>query len=59
MSIKKDRKGLGRGLSALMADIQPTETGPAQAAVAPRPAEQSVPVEQTFPKSRSAAPRVF
>jgi ParB family chromosome partitioning protein len=49
MSIKKDRKGLGRGLSALMADIQPTETGPAQAAVAPRPAEQSVPVERLFP----------
>jgi ParB family chromosome partitioning protein len=32
-----------------MADIQPTETGPAQAAVAPRPAEQSVPVERLFP----------
>jgi hypothetical protein len=30
MSMKKDRKGLGRGLSALMADIQPMETAAAR-----------------------------
>jgi ParB family chromosome partitioning protein len=37
MSMKKDRKGLGRGLSALMADIQPTETAAAADTAQGRP----------------------
>ncbi len=49
MAAKKDRKGLGRGLSALMADIQPTQNE-AQAITAPQKgADQNVPVEQLFP----------
>lgn len=49
MAAKKDRKGLGRGLSALMADIQPTQDE-AQAITAPQKgADQNVPVEQLFP----------
>jgi ParB family chromosome partitioning protein len=49
MSIKKDRKGLGRGLSALMADIQPAQAAPPGEAAPQRSAEQSIPVEQLFP----------
>ncbi len=49
MAAKKDRKGLGRGLSALMADIQPTQDE-AQAITAPQKgADQNIPVEQLFP----------
>ena len=46
MSMKKDRKGLGRGLSALMADIQPVESAASDDAARARPAEQRLPVEQ-------------
>jgi ParB family transcriptional regulator, chromosome partitioning protein len=44
---KRDRKGLGRGLSALMADIQPVETAVAEAP-APR-GERLIPVERIAP----------
>ncbi|MGP1358357.1 ParB/RepB/Spo0J family partition protein [Roseicyclus sp.] len=44
---KRDRKGLGRGLSALMADIQPMETVVADAP-APR-GERLIPVERIAP----------
>jgi len=40
---KKGRKGLGRGLSALMADVGPAETQPAQSARRP---DMMVPVER-------------
>ncbi len=50
MVVKKDRKGLGRGLTALMADIQPAEGAAAPAEPAPqRFADQNAPVEQLFP----------
>lgn len=44
----KDRKGLGRGLSALMADIQ---TGRSETAAAPVPlrAERAVPIDRIVP----------
>ena len=48
MAPKKDRKGLGRGLSALMADIQPTETDSAPDVEPRRTADQNVPVESLF-----------
>ena len=49
MVVKKDRKGLGRGLSALMADIQPSE-GATPAEAAPQGfADRNAPVEQLFP----------
>lgn len=41
-----DRRGLGRGLSALMADVN---LAPAQQAVAPARPDQMVPVEKLFP----------
>jgi ParB family chromosome partitioning protein len=49
MSMKKDRKGLGRGLSALMADIQPVESAASAEAERPRAADQTLPVEQLHP----------
>ena len=42
---KVERRGLGRGLSALMADV----ASDSPAAAAPRPAEQSVPIEKIVP----------
>ncbi len=42
---KAERRGLGRGLSALMADV----AADAPAAAAPRPAEQAVPIEKIVP----------
>jgi len=43
MAKKKDRKGLGRGLSALMADI---DSGPAaEAEKTPRPSDTVLPIE--------------
>lgn len=49
MSERKDRRGLGRGLSALMADIGPV-TDPADGVPAsPPPAERFVPVERLHP----------
>lgn len=45
MTKKDTRRGLGRGLSALMADVEPTTT---QADSAPR-ADRSVPIEQIVP----------
>ncbi|MEL6517907.1 MAG: ParB/RepB/Spo0J family partition protein [Pseudomonadota bacterium] len=42
MAEKKDRRGLGRGLSALMADVAPvTDTGEA-----PPPADHMIPIDQ-------------
>lgn len=41
---KEKRRGLGRGLSALMADVEPTEN-----AETPRRADRHIPVEQIFP----------
>lgn len=49
MTMKKDRKGLGRGLSALMADIQPAASPEPVDLVSPRSADLTVPVEQLFP----------
>jgi ParB family chromosome partitioning protein len=49
MSMKKDRKGLGRGLSALMADIQPTECAAAEAGSAQGRRIRCFPVEQLHP----------
>ncbi|QUJ76185.1 ParB/RepB/Spo0J family partition protein [Sulfitobacter albidus] len=47
MSDKQERKrGLGRGLSALMADVNETETAAARGPVA---ADQTVPIEQISP----------
>lgn len=47
MTDRKDRKrGLGRGLSALMADVTENERSSAQG---PRPAEQFVPIERITP----------
>jgi ParB family transcriptional regulator, chromosome partitioning protein len=43
-----ERKGLGRGLSALLADIGP-EPERAAATAAPRSADQSVPIERLHP----------
>jgi ParB family chromosome partitioning protein len=48
MATKKDRKGLGRGLSALMADIQPTDAPATPEASPLRTADQNVPVEALF-----------
>jgi ParB family chromosome partitioning protein len=48
MSVKKDRKGLGRGLSALMADIQPADGPVAPEAPSKKVADQAVPVENLF-----------
>ncbi len=47
MADKKKSRGLGRGLSALMADVS-AETAE-QASEKPRPAEQSVPIEKVQP----------
>ncbi len=41
---KKPARGLGRGLSALMADVAPEET-PAEGAPALRKADQFVPID--------------
>jgi len=47
MSNKNERKrGLGRGLSALMADVSETETVAAQG---PASADQLIPIEQISP----------
>lgn len=46
MADKKKSRGLGRGLSALMADV-PTETSPSD--TVPRTADQYVPIEQVQP----------
>lgn len=43
---RSDRRGLGRGLSALMADVTPDSGTPAQA---PRPAERFIPIDRIFP----------
>ncbi|GAA5076213.1 ParB/RepB/Spo0J family partition protein [Roseibacterium beibuensis] len=53
MAQKRDRKGLGRGLSALMADIQPDETAETSAETAsegatPR-AERVIPIDRIVP----------
>ncbi|MBV0913519.1 ParB/RepB/Spo0J family partition protein [Anianabacter salinae] len=52
MSDKKERR-LGRGLSALMADVQPADPVRPEAgqdpATAPRRADQAVPIERVFP----------
>ncbi len=51
MAAKRDRKGLGRGLSALMADIdtpKPDQSAP-DAAEVNRPAERTVPIDQIAP----------
>ncbi|AHM03451.1 Chromosome (plasmid) partitioning protein ParB / Stage 0 sporulation protein J [Roseibacterium elongatum DSM 19469] len=53
MAQKRDRKGLGRGLSALMADIQPEESERAAVpseveTTSPRRADQLVPIERIF-----------
>jgi ParB family chromosome partitioning protein len=44
MADKKERRGLGRGLSALMADVAPVETAPADAPV--RRSGQTIPVDR-------------
>lgn len=44
MADKKDRRGLGRGLSALMADVAPAEATPTDAPV--RPSEQTIPIDR-------------
>ena len=44
---KEERRGLGRGLSALMADIH--IAGPAETAASPRRADRLVPIEQIVP----------
>jgi ParB family chromosome partitioning protein len=49
MSQKRDRKGLGRGLSALMADIQPAEEAVAADTPAPLRGERMVPVDRIVP----------
>ncbi|MEM0948419.1 MAG: ParB/RepB/Spo0J family partition protein [Pseudomonadota bacterium] len=46
MAAKKDKRGLGRGLSALMADVGVPET---EEAHAPSPAETVIPVAQIVP----------
>jgi len=53
MAQKRDRKGLGRGLSALMADIHPDETAETSAETAsegatPR-AERVIPIDRIVP----------
>lgn len=45
---KQERRGLGRGLSALMADVGPTNTSSHGGAAAPRP-DHMVPIEQIEP----------
>lgn len=49
MAQHKDRKGLGRGLSALMADIQATEDASPEAQPEVRRADRSLPVERIVP----------
>ncbi len=49
MGQKRDRKGLGRGLSALMADMQPAEEAAAPGPEAPLRGERTVPVESIVP----------
>lgn len=49
MGQKRDRKGLGRGLSALMADMQPAEEAAAPDPEAPQRGERTVPVENIVP----------
>lgn len=49
MEKKQDRKGLGRGLSALMADVNLVRGDIDQRGVARRPDETSLPIEQIFP----------
>ncbi|MEM9318690.1 MAG: ParB/RepB/Spo0J family partition protein [Pseudomonadota bacterium] len=48
MSGKRDKRGLGRGLSALMADIQPEAVAAAEANARSR-ADRVVPIEQVRP----------
>lgn len=45
---KSERRGLGRGLSALMADLTPEDANPASTG-ATRPREQRLPVEKLVP----------
>ena len=45
MAKDKERRGLGRGLSALMADVAPPEPGDA----APRRSQQAIPVDRIHP----------
>jgi ParB family chromosome partitioning protein len=46
---KRDRKGLGRGLSALMADIQPADAGDRADVPSLVRGERVIPVERIFP----------
>jgi ParB family chromosome partitioning protein len=46
--MQMEKKGLGRGLSALLADVGPEADQPA-AAQAPRPADRAVPIERIHP----------
>jgi ParB family chromosome partitioning protein len=46
---RQGKRGLGRGLSALMADVAPRPQGEAEEQGAPRPAEQFVPIEDIHP----------
>ncbi len=47
MADTSKKRGLGRGLSALMADVQP-ETAPSDAGAAPRRADLTVPIDKVF-----------
>ncbi len=49
MSQKRDRKGLGRGLSALMADIQPADAAESPEAAPAARGERLLPVEAIVP----------
>lgn len=50
MADKKEKRGLGRGLSALMADVDiSAQTGLSEAPAAPRAADQLMPVEKIYP----------
>ncbi|RMF47074.1 MAG: ParB/RepB/Spo0J family partition protein, partial [Deltaproteobacteria bacterium] len=46
---KKPARGLGRGLSALMADISETSSADAQGTATPRRADALIPIEQIVP----------
>lgn len=45
---QREKRGLGRGLSALMADIEPTETGTTASSVTDR-SDRQVPIETVHP----------